>query len=127
MKRISLLMTVVAPLVAPASTSRAHSSSVGVNGPFRYTATRPGGQVIAPDPLSRLGTLATDCGASPDFVVLKVDYTAVSPWTLMHKHSITPSCGCWFRTDAGSTEPRASCAHRAALVRRCRRAAGHPR
>ena len=79
MKRKSQLANVAALLAAPASTSRAHSSSVGVNGPVRCTATRPGGQVIAPDPLSRPGTLATDCGALPDFVVLKVDYTAVSP------------------------------------------------
>lgn len=48
MKRKAQLVNVAALLAAPASTSRAHSSSVGVNGPVRCTATRPGGQVIAP-------------------------------------------------------------------------------
>ena len=64
------------------------------NSVHKLEITRPGGQVIAPDQLSRPGALATDCGASPDFVVFKIYYTAVSPWTLMYTHSITLSCGC---------------------------------
>jgi len=147
-------MTVVAPLVALASASRAYSQSGGINCTVACTAdldldvvgqipgsvhfyvsfgatsstvgkavcqpceteppckydgwemewtgnsvhkleiTRPGGQVIAPDQLSRPGALATDCGASPDFVVFKIYYTAVSPWTLMYTYSMSLSCGC---------------------------------
>jgi len=64
------------------------------NSVHKLEISRPGGQIIAPDQLTRPGALATHCGESPDFVVFKIYYTASSPWTLMYTHSMSLSCGC---------------------------------